>query len=90
MKNIFTDHPHSINETYFQHMRFASLFGFKMIIGGLACVVHAIFPFLCKNTGSSFMLKMTHDFIERMPRIEGKVADLVDMIEYKKAKSRQA
>lgn len=87
MKNIFTEHPHSINETYPQHFKFASLFGIKMIIGGLACLMHAIFPFLFKNTGSNFLMRMTHNFIARMPTIEGRAAELVEMIEHKKAKS---
>lgn len=45
MKNIFTDHPHSIGETYFKHLLFAGQFGVTMIIGGVVCLIHAIFPF---------------------------------------------
>lgn len=56
--NIFTKHPHSIGETYFQHMRFAFTFGYKMIYGGLCCMLHAIFPFLCQTTGSQTALKL--------------------------------
>jgi hypothetical protein len=84
MKNIFTEHPTSIGESYFQHMKFAGLFGCKMLIGGLACLIHAVFPFLFISTGSNLLLKMTHHFIERMPRIEGKVAELSRVIDSKK------
>lgn len=87
MKNIFTDHPHSIGETYLHHLKFASLFGMKMMAGGIACLLHAIFPFLFQKTGSNLLLEMTHDFVERMPRIEGKVAELSAVIEHKKSKS---
>ena len=27
MKNLFTKHPHAIGETYFQHLKFAFIFG---------------------------------------------------------------
>jgi hypothetical protein len=84
MKNIFTEHPHSINETYFQHLKFAGLFGIRMMMGGLACMAHAIFPFLFQKTGSNLLLKMTHHFVERMPKLEGRVSDLFLMMEAKK------
>lgn len=48
----FTDHPHSVNETYFQHMHSAFGFGTSMLVGGLACLMHGIFPFLFTTTGS--------------------------------------
>lgn len=84
MKNIFTDHPHSVNENYFQHMRFASAFGFKMLAGGLACLTHAIFPFLFKKTGSDILLAATFNFVERMPKLEERVLLLNELIEKKK------
>ena len=70
MKNIFTEHPHRVGETYFQHLRFALIFGMQMIMGGLACLIHAIFPFLFQKTGSNFLLKMASKLIERMPSME--------------------
>lgn len=88
MKNIFTEHPHSIGETYFKHLLFASQFGAKMMLGGLACFAHAIFPFLFQKTGSNILIGMTRHFIERMPKIEGKAADLCAVIENKKCNSQ--
>lgn len=52
MANPFTDHPNTVGETYLQHARFAAGFGFRMIVGGVACLAHAVFPFLCVRTGS--------------------------------------
>lgn len=46
MNNPFTAHPRSVNETYRQHLGFALLFGIKMMSGGVAAMLHAIFPFL--------------------------------------------
>ena len=46
IKRLFTKHPHSIGETYLQHMWQALGISFRM---GLACItqlVHAIFPFI--------------------------------------------
>lgn len=86
MKNIFTDHPHSIQESYFQHMCFALAFGGRMLLGGVACVLHAIFPFMFEKTGSNILLKMTHYFIERMPHAEERMLSLAKMIETKPKK----
>ncbi|MEO1406319.1 MAG: DUF6356 family protein [Pseudomonadota bacterium] len=33
-------------------MRAAFSFGWTMLAGGLACIVHGVFPFLCTRTGS--------------------------------------
>jgi hypothetical protein len=83
MKNIFTKHPNSIGEGYFEHMKFASLFGLNMIVGGLACIIHAIFPFLFQKTGSDYLLKMTYTFVERMPKVEPRITKLSQMIKKK-------
>ena len=48
----FTRHPHEVGETYGEHFAVASGFGTSMILGGLACLVHAVLPFLCTTTGS--------------------------------------
>jgi hypothetical protein len=87
MKNIFTEHPNSVGESYWQHLMFAGIFGFKMIIGGLFCLIHAIFPFLFQNTGSNFLLNMTHDFVTRMPNVDERVMRIHQAIESKKNKA---
>ncbi|MGJ8561405.1 MAG: DUF6356 family protein [Litorimonas sp.] len=48
----FTEHPASVGETYFQHMRTSFGFGTKMLVSGVGCFLHGIFPFLCVKTGS--------------------------------------
>lgn len=83
MKNIFTSHPHSIGETYFQHLKFASQFGGRMLLGGFACLIHAVFPCFFEKTGSNMLLKMTHHFVGRMPKIEGKALDLSRLMQEK-------
>jgi len=84
MKNIFTEHPNSVNETYFQHFIFAFMFGINMLLGGIFCIIHAVFPFLFQKTGSHFLLKMTTTFIERMPFLEERVIALAKLIDKKR------
>lgn len=49
---LFTQHPESVGETYAEHFGMASGFGIRMILGGLACLVHGVLPFLFTKTGS--------------------------------------
>jgi Family of unknown function (DUF6356) len=52
MTNLFTAHPTAVGETYAQHCLFAFRFGARMTVGGLAAMVHALFPFLFVTTAS--------------------------------------
>jgi hypothetical protein len=52
------EHPSSVGETYVQHLVFAVRFGVSMILGGLACCLHGICPFLCTSTGSRTVLAL--------------------------------
>ncbi len=55
---LFVDHPQSVGESYFQHLRHAAGFSLQMIWGGLACLVHAILPFLFVKTGSDVIARL--------------------------------
>ncbi|MFZ0266600.1 DUF6356 family protein [Caulobacter sp.] len=59
MLDAFTRHPRSVDETYGEHMAVAWSFAFPMLLGGLACFVHGIFPFLFTTTGSR-CVKLLH------------------------------
>jgi Family of unknown function (DUF6356) len=52
LSELFTEHPASVGETYGEHMSRAAGFGVRMMLGGLACMVHAVLPFLFERTGS--------------------------------------
>src|SRR5512145_2270510 len=56
----FMEHPASVGETYLEHLGLALWFGLRMMLGGLACLLHAVFPFLCVRTGSS-CIEALHD-----------------------------
>ncbi len=52
IKRAFTEHPESVGESYGEHLVQASSFGFAMIGGGFACLIHGLFPFLFVKSGS--------------------------------------
>jgi len=51
--NMFIEHPKSVDETYFEHLRFASSFALGLFIAGSAAIIHAIIPSLCEKTASN-------------------------------------
>jgi hypothetical protein len=54
----FVEHPASVGESYFRHLRNAVGFGFAMIGGGAACLVHAILPFTFVTRGSETIARL--------------------------------
>lgn len=50
---LFLDHPSSVDETYFQHMRFALGFAGNLFIAAGAALIHAVLPFACEKTASN-------------------------------------
>lgn len=60
MLNLFKDHPASVGESYFEHMRAAFGFAVRLLGAACACLVHGLFPFLFTRTGSA-MVKRLHD-----------------------------
>ena len=63
MLRRFIDHPSSVNETYFQHMGMAFGFGGRMLLGGVACLVHGLFPWLCTTRGSDTIRRLHHRMV---------------------------
>jgi hypothetical protein len=66
-RKLFTEHPASVDESYLQHMRVAASFGVPMILGGLACLVHALIPGLFPQTGSR-MVKQLNERLGTCPK----------------------
>ncbi len=52
MKNPFTEHPHSVGETYFEHMFKALKYSFILYYLFIVVMIHAFYPFLFTTTGS--------------------------------------
>jgi len=53
IKKSFTEHPRDVGESYFMHLIWATIYGVHFLYAGIACLIHAVFPFLFKDTGSS-------------------------------------
>ncbi len=58
MRKLFLTHPHHAGETYLVHCKFAIWAGLQMILAGLICITHAIFPFLFEHTASSMIIPL--------------------------------
>lgn len=64
MHKVFIEHPQTVNETYFEHMRFAASFAFWLTVAAGAALVHAVIPALCTTTAST-ILKRLHTRMDR-------------------------
>ncbi|MEO1016848.1 MAG: DUF6356 family protein [Pseudomonadota bacterium] len=55
---LFTDHPNTVGETYFEHMGSAFYFGTTMLAASLACLIHGVLPFLFKTRAKETISKL--------------------------------
>jgi hypothetical protein len=72
---LFSEHPRSVGETYGQHWLHAADFAVRMILGGLACLVHACLPFLFCKTASETIGELNERMVLRR-RSDGGTAPL--------------
>jgi hypothetical protein len=59
----FTEHPATVGETYGEHFAHACGFGVQMLVGGCACLLHAVLPFACLTTGSKIITRLNDRMI---------------------------
>jgi len=57
---IFTQHPASVGENYLQHMGTSLSFALPLLGACLACLIHAVLPFMFEKTGSRIITRL-HD-----------------------------
>lgn len=62
---IFRDHPTEVGETYIEHFAAAGGFGLKMVVGGLACMIHAVIPAAFVTTGSGTVKKLYDQMVAK-------------------------
>lgn len=67
VSKLFTDHPASVNETYFGHMAFAAWFASRLFMAGGAALVHAVLPFLFETTASTIVRELYERTSKRKP-----------------------
>jgi hypothetical protein len=61
VKNIFTEHPKSVGETYIQHLFNALRYAFTFSLLFFIALIHAILPFLFARTASDIVCEMSAD-----------------------------
>ncbi|MES2095511.1 MAG: DUF6356 family protein [Pseudomonadota bacterium] len=64
---IFLRHPRSVGESYPEHAATAFGFGAKMVVGGFACMAHAIVPVLFTRTASNTVKTLYGRMKSRQP-----------------------
>ncbi|MFT4937964.1 MAG: hypothetical protein ACI88A_000986 [Paraglaciecola sp.] len=57
-KQLFIDHPKSVDETYIQHFFTAMSFSMKLFKAAIACFIHALVPGFCIKTGSKAITEL--------------------------------
>jgi hypothetical protein len=62
---LFTQHPASVGESYSEHMGQAVCFGSRMVLAGLACLLHGVLPFLFVRTGSRTIAELNERMSSR-------------------------
>ena len=58
MKNIFLTHPNKVNETYFEHMRYALTCGTRLFFVSIGCLIHGFVPFIFVTSTSQTVIDM--------------------------------
>ena len=78
LRKLFTEHPHSVNETYLEHLGMAFYFSCRLIGGGIACLVHGLLPFFFVNTGSKTISTLYDQMVTHRVRKSalGQVGDM--------------
>jgi hypothetical protein len=56
--SLMTEHPQSVGESYGQHLRFAMGFAGWLFLAAGAAAVHAVLPFLFKQTASTILRRL--------------------------------
>ena len=77
-QRLFTDHPASVNETYGQHFGNAAGFGFRMIWGGIVCLIHAVLPGVYCTKASEMIGELHDRMITNRRRLAGERARCKD------------
>lgn len=65
MFSKFIEHPNDVGESYLEHFKKASSFGFKMLKLAFTCFSHAIFPWTFEQNASDEIIDMAEVMEER-------------------------
>jgi len=65
---VFTDHPGTLGESYFQHQRAAFSYAATLLAASLAALVHGLVPCLFKTTASRTVARLHANMTARIER----------------------
>jgi hypothetical protein len=68
LKRLFTEHPDSVGESYFEHMGVALSFAGPLAVAALTAFVHAFLPFLFVTTASATVKRLYARMTRRAPK----------------------
>jgi hypothetical protein len=81
-RRLFIEHPASVGETYLEHCVHAASFGVSMLLGALACFVHAVVPGCCTTTGSRLVAHLHERMLVNRPRSQVNQSNLPSQPDY--------
>jgi Family of unknown function (DUF6356) len=70
LDRVFLAHPRTVGESYLQHSAFALRIGSRLLLAGMAALVHAIVPCLCESTASRIILAMNAEIVARRAKAD--------------------
>lgn len=76
IKQRFTDHPSSVDESYTEHLKIALHFSRELAGASVQAAVHAVFPWVCCSSASG-RIKQLH--AEMTSGARGRAVDQGDL-----------
>jgi hypothetical protein len=64
---FFLSHPRSVGESYSEHAATAARFGATMVVGGVACLIHAALPAVFPRSASDRVKRLYAQMVSRQP-----------------------
>ena len=61
----FTSHPATVDESYWEHARFAFRFSGRLLLAGSAALVHAVLPFCFERTAGNIIRDLYGEIANR-------------------------
>lgn len=82
---MFNEHLSTSKVTYFEHLRWAVIAGFRLIYAGITSIIHGIVPSLFDGTAPKQIIDIYHNHLEDHPNPEYK--EMIDAAKNKETKS---
>ena len=64
---MFDDHLNTSKVTYFEHLRWATVAGIRLIYAGITSIIHGVVPSLFDGTAPKQIIDIYHGHLEDHP-----------------------